>query len=159
MSETDQTGGVMIIDAKILIVEDEFIEAADLKRRLENLGYSVVGMAGTGEDAIKKAGELYPDLVLMDIMLRGRMNGIEAAKKITELNEIPIIYLTAYFDSKTLEEAKKTSPYGYVIKPFEDMGLRSAIEMAVYNHHNEKRLKDSAKVLKFSSEMLKEINR
>ena len=149
----------MIIDAKVLIVEDEFIEATDLKRRLEKLGYSVVGMVGNGKDAIKKSEELYPDLILMDIMLKGKMNGIEAAKKITENHDIPVIYLTAYFDGKTLEKAKKTAPYGYVIKPYEDMGLRSAIEMAVYNHHNEKRLKDSAKVLKFSSEMLKEINR
>jgi two-component system, response regulator PdtaR len=152
-------GGIFILDAKILIVEDEFIEAADLKRRLENLGYSVSGIVGTGEDAIKKAEELYPDLVLMDIMLKGEMNGIQAAEKIIETNDIPVIYLTAYFDNNTLEQAKKTAPYGYVIKPYEDMGLRSAIEMAVYNHHNEQRLKNSAKVLKFSSEMLKEINR
>lgn len=140
-------------------MEDEFIEAADLKKRLEKLGYIVVGMAATGEEAIKKTENTYPDLVLMDIMLKGKMNGIEAAQSISELHDVPVIYLTAYFDNRTLEKAKKTAPYGYIIKPYEDMGLRSAIEMAVYNHHNEKRLKDSAKVLKFSSEMLKEINR
>ena len=145
-------GVVIIIDAKILIVEDEFIEAADLKKRLEKLGYTVVGMAATGQDAIKKTEDTYPDLVLMDIMLKGKMNGIEAAHSIRELHDIPVIYLTAYFDNKTLEMAKKTAPYGYILKPYEDMGL-------VHNHKNEKRLENSAKVLKFSSEMLKEINR
>jgi len=150
---------MFILDAKILIVEDEFIEASDLKKRLENLGYSVLGIVGTGEDAVKKAEELDPELVLMDIMLKGNMNGIQAAEQIMENHDIPVIYLTAYFDNQTLEQAKKTAPYGYIIKPYEDMGLRSAIEMAVYNHHNEQRIKNSAKVLKFSSEMLKEINR
>jgi CheY-like chemotaxis protein len=148
-----------IIDAKILIVEDEFIEAADLKKRLEKLGYTVVGIAATGEDAIKKSEDTYPDLVLMDIMLKGKMNGIEAAQSIRDIHDVPVIYLTAYFDNNTLEKAKKTAPYGYILKPYEDMGLRSAIEMAVYNHHNEQRLINSAKVLRFSSEMLKEINR
>ena len=142
-----------------MIVEDEFIEAADLKKWLERLGYSVSGIVGTGEAAIQKAEELFPDLILMDIMLKGSMNGIQAADHIMEKSDIPVIYLTAYYDNDTLEKAKKTAPYGYIIKPDEDMGLRSAIEMAVYNHHNEQRLKNSAKVLKFSSEMLKEINR
>lgn len=142
-----------------MIVEDELIEATDLKKRLENLGYSVLGIAGTGEDAIQKAQKLFPNLVLMDINLKGDMNGIQAAATIIENNDIPVIYLTAYFDDETLEQAKKTAPYGYIIKPYEDMGLRSAIEMAVYNHQSEQRLKNSAKVLKFSSEMLKEINR
>jgi len=137
----------MIIDAKVLIVEDEFIEATDLKRRLEKLGYSVVGMTANGEDAVKKAEELYPNLILMDIILKGRMNGIETAKRITDNHDIPIIYLTAYFDGKTLEKAKKTAPYGYVVKPYEDMGLKSAIELAVYNHHNEKCLNDNTKGL------------
>lgn len=123
------------------------------------MGYSVSGIVGTGEAAIQKAEELFPDLILMDIMLKGSMNGIQAADQIMEKSDIPVIYLTAYYDSDTLEKAKKTAPYGYIIKPYEDMGLRSAIEMAVYNHHNEQRLKNSAKVLKFSSEMLKEINR
>jgi two-component system, response regulator PdtaR len=123
------------------------------------LGYSVSGIVGTGEAAIQKAEELFPDLILMDIMLKGGINGIQAADQIMEKSDIPVIYLTAYYNIKTLEKAKKTAPYGYIIKPYEDMGLRSAIEMAVYNHHNEQRLKNSAKVLKFSSEMLKEINR
>lgn len=123
------------------------------------MGYSVSGIVGTGEDAVKKAEELYPDLILMDIMLKGDMNGIQAAEQIIENYDIPVIYLTAYFDDNTLEQAKKTAPHGYIIKPYEDMGLRSAIEMAVYNHHKEQRIKNTAKVLKFSSEMLKEINR
>jgi two-component system, response regulator PdtaR len=132
--------------------------AADLKRRLENLGYVILGIASTGKDAIRKSGETIPDLVLMDIMLKGDMDGIEAAQKIRELFDIPFIYLTAYSDEETLERAKISQPFGYILKPFEDMGIQSAIEIAVYNHRMEQKLKNSAKLLKFSNEMLHEIN-
>lgn len=89
-------------------------------------------------------------------MLKGEMTGIEATQKIAEIIDIPIIYLTANYDNETLTEAKKTAPYGYLIKPYEDSGLKSAIEMAVFNHHNEKRLKDNENALKFSGEILKQ---
>ena len=147
-----------ILDSNILIVEDEIIIAADLKGRLENLGYNIVGISATGNDAIRKTGETHPDLVLMDIMLKGDMDGIDTAQKIRDLYDIPVIYLTAYFDDEILNRAKITEPFGYILKPFEDMRIQSAVEMAVYNHHIEQKLKNSAKILEFSKELLQMMN-
>ncbi len=145
-------------NSKILVVEDEIIVAADLKNKLEKMGYTIIDTATTGHDAVKKSGETKPDLVLMDIMLKGEMDGIDAAQQIRDLYDIPIVYLTAYFDDETLERAKVTEPFGYVLKPFDDMGIQSVIEMAIYKHQVEQRLKKQAKILKFSNEMLNEIN-
>ena len=117
---------------KILIVEDERVVARDIQNRLKNLGYSVCGSASSGEDAVKKASELQPDLVLMDIVLKGEMDGIDAAGQIREHFKIPVVYLTAFSDQKTLQRARETGPYGYILKPFEDSELRSNIEMALY---------------------------
>ena len=147
-----------ILDSNILIVEDEIIIAADLKGRLENLGYNIVGISATGNDAIRKTGEIHPDLVLMDIMLKGDMDGIDTAQKIRDLYDIPVIYLTAYFDDEILNRAKITEPFGYILKPFEDMRIQSAVEMAVYNHHREQKLKNSAKILEFIKELLQMMN-
>jgi CheY-like chemotaxis protein len=147
-----------ILDSNILIVEDEIIIAADLKGRLENLGYNIVGISATGNDAIMKTGETHPDLVLMDIMLKGNMDGIDTAQKIRDLYDIPVIYLTAYFDDEILNRAKITEPFGYILKPFEDMRIQSAVEMAVYNHHMEQKLENSAKILEFSKELLRMLN-
>ena len=147
-----------ILDSNILIVEDEIIIAADLKGRLENLGYNIVGVSATGNDAIRKTGETHPDLVLMDIMLKGDMDGIDTAQKIRDLYDVPVIYLTAYFDDEILNRAKITEPFGYILKPFEDMRIQSAVEMAVYNHHIEQKLKNSAKILEFSKELLQMMN-
>lgn len=149
----------MTVDSKILIVEDEFITAADLKQRLEKLGYNILGIADNGEDAIKKTRETHPDMVLIDIILKGEMDGIETAQQIRDLYDIPFIYLTAYFDDTTLERAKKTEPYGYILKPFEETRIQSTIEMAVYNHQKEQKLINTAKILKFSTETIKEINK
>ncbi len=102
----------------ILIVEDEKIIALDLQRRLERFGYSVIGMASDGAEAISLARERSPDIILMDIMLAGSMDGIEAAKQIRAQLAIPVIFLTAYTDEKTLERAKEVEPFGYIIKPF-----------------------------------------
>ena len=104
----------------ILVVEDESIVAKDIQHSLKKLGYTVVGICSNGEDAIKTAEELKPDLVLMDIMLKGDMSGIEAASYIREKFNIPIIYLTAYADESTLSKAKVSEPYGYIIKPFKE---------------------------------------
>ncbi|MBI5458519.1 MAG: response regulator [Methanobacterium sp.] len=150
-----------------MLVEDEIIVAADVKNRLENMGYSVLGIFDTGEEAIQKAGELKPSLVLMDIVLKGEMDGIDAAQNIRELYDIPIIYLTAYSDEKTLERAKVTEPFGYVLKPFEDREIQSAIEMAIYKHQMEKKLKESEekyrklveKFLRVSTEILNELSK
>lgn len=105
---------------EILIVEDERITAEDIRLSLGGLGYAVTGMASSGEEAIRKAEELHPDLVLMDIVLGGDMDGIEAAKRIRARFNIPVVYLTAYADEKTLERAKVTQPFGYILKPFDD---------------------------------------
>jgi two-component system, LytTR family, response regulator LytT len=96
-----------------------------------------VGMCSTGEDAIRTAEEVKPDLVLMDIMLKGDMSGIEAAGQIREKLNIPVIYLTAYADESTLSKAKVSEPYGYIIKPFKEIDLHTSIEMAIYKHEKE----------------------
>jgi DNA-binding LytR/AlgR family response regulator len=121
----------------ILIVEDESIVAKDIQHSLKKLGYTVVGMCSSGEDAIKTVEEVKPDLVLMDIMLKGEMSGIDAAGQIREKFNIPIIYLTAYADESTLNKAKVSEPYGYIIKPFKEIDLHTSIEMAIYKHEKE----------------------
>lgn len=128
---------------KILIVEDENIIAQDVKRMLKHLGYAVSGITDTGKDAIEKVESEHPDLVLMDIVLKGEMDGIETAEKIKTHFEIPIIYLTAYAEDKTLERAKITEPFGYILKPYEERELYLTIKMALYKHALNKRLKDS----------------
>jgi PAS domain S-box-containing protein len=133
-------------NAKILVVEDERITAEDIKDGLISLGYKVPAVVHSGEDAIEKAEKLQPDLVLMDIMLEGEMDGIEAAGEIKKHYDIPVIYLTAYSDESTLERAKRTEPSGYVLKepsgfihkPFEESELHSVIEITLYRHKMEK---------------------
>lgn len=137
---------------QILIVEDEWIVAEDIKMSLQKLGYTVSGEASSGEEAIKKVEELHPDLVLMDIKLCGEMDGIEAASKIRSRLDIPVIYLTAHADQKTLERAKKTEPYGYVLKPFEDRELHTAIEMTLHKHKVDKMLKEKEEKLRRNME-------
>ena len=137
---------IMVSEKKILIVEDEAIEAMEIKDRLECLGYAVPAVASSGEEAIKKTEETQPDLVLMDIKLKGKMDGIEAAKKIRDRFNIPVVYLTAYGDEKTLQRAKITEPYGFILKPFEERELRTSIEISLYKHkmETEMRIKDKA---------------
>lgn len=125
----------------ILIVEDESIVAKDIQHSLKKLGYSVAAICATGEDALAAAAEFHPDLVLMDIMLKGEMNGVEAASQIREKFGIPVIFLTAYADESTLNKAKVTEPYGYIIKPFKEIDLHTSIEMAVYKHEKESDVK------------------
>jgi PAS domain S-box-containing protein len=127
----------------IFVVEDEAIVANDIKETLISLGYGVAGTAKSGESALEKIGETRPDLVLMDVHLAGRMDGIEAAGQIHVRYGIPVIFLTAYADNALLERAKITEPYGYIIKPYDERGLHSAIEMALYKHTMERRLKES----------------
>ncbi len=125
----------------VLIVEDESIVAKDIQHSLKKLGYNVLGICSSGEDAIKLVEELGPDIVLMDIMLKGTMNGIEAAAQIRETNNIPVIFLTAYADENTLSKAKVSEPFGYIIKPFKEIDLHTSIEMAIYKHEKESNLK------------------
>lgn len=118
----------------ILIVEDESIVAKDIQHSLKKLGYNVVDIVSTAENAITVAVEKMPDLVLMDIMLKGPMSGIEAAHTMREQLNIPVIFLTAYADESTFAKAKVTEPYGYIIKPFKEIDLHTSIEMALYKH-------------------------
>lgn len=156
-----------MLQKKIMLVEDEMIVAVGMQRRLENMGYVVLDIVDNGEEAVRKAGELKPDLILMDIVLKGEMDGIEAAQQIHELYDIPIIYLTAYSDEETLERAKITEPFGYVLKPFEDREVQSVIEMALYKHETERKLKESEekyrrlieKFLNVYNEILHELNK
>lgn len=124
--------------AKILIVEDDSIIALTIQGRLKQFGYEIAGRASTGEDAIRKVKELKPDLVLMDIHLKGPMDGIQAAETVYGFYNVPVIYLTAFSDEKTLERAQNTSPFGYVIKPFSDDTLRTAIKMALLKDQADK---------------------
>jgi len=126
--------------AKILVVEDEALTARDLQLQLIQMGYDVPCIALSGEDAIKKAGEINPDLLLMDIKLAGEMDGIEAAKQIRLIHMTPVIYLSAYMDQMVSERAKDTEPFGYLTKPFSTYDLRNSIEMALYKHGVEKKL-------------------
>jgi two-component system cell cycle sensor histidine kinase/response regulator CckA len=119
---------------RILVVEDDSIIVMELENRLDDLGYGVCATTAYGEEAIQKAAELRPDLVLMDIRLKGTMDGVEAAAQIRAQYDIPVIYLTAYADNQTLQRARLTEPYSYIIKPFEERELYIAIEMALYKH-------------------------
>ena len=128
---------------RILIVEDEFIVAQDIEQRLIKSGYEVAAVAYSGEEAVEKARETRPDLVLMDIRLGGKMGGVEAAAQIRAELDAPVIYLTAYADEPTIQQAKLTQPNGYILKPFSERELRSNIEMALYKHETERKLKES----------------
>lgn len=121
----------------VLVVEDESIVSKDIQHSLKKLGYNVVGAANTGETAVNLALEHMPDIILMDIMLKGEMNGIEAAEAIRKETNIPVIFLTAYADESTLAKAKVTQPYGYIIKPFKEIDIHTSIEMALYKHKKE----------------------
>jgi CheY-like chemotaxis protein len=121
-----------VANERILVVEDEGIVLLHIKKTLEGLGYSVTGTATSGEDAIMKAMSERPDLVLMDIVLKGEIDGIDAAEKIRSLFHIPVIYLTAHSDESTLQRAKVTEPFGYIVKPFRDRDLHIAIQFALY---------------------------
>lgn len=124
----------------IFIVEDESIVAKDIQNSLVKLGYNVLGTANNGKDAIEQILSLKPDLVLMDIMIKGGLTGIEVAEKIKEEINVPVIFLTAYADEGTLSKAKVTEPYGYILKPFKEIDLHSTIEMAVYKHRKDSEL-------------------
>lgn len=149
-------GGITLI--KILIVEDESIVAMAIREMVERLGYQTVDTVLTGDDAIRRALELYPDIILMDIRLKGDMDGIDAAKKIRQMADIPIIYLTAYGDEETVNRSKETTPSAYIIKPFNELSLRSSIEITLYQHELKRKLLETTQhlenVINNISEML-----
>ena len=141
-------------DASLLIVEDESIVAEDLSKKLRRLGYTVAGMTELGEQALASMKELMPSLVLMDIRLAGEMDGIEAAERIRREYDVPVVYLTASSDRATIQRAKVTEPFGFIMKPFEDRELESHIEMALYKHQAERKLRESmAEIKKANAEL------
>jgi CheY-like chemotaxis protein/DNA-binding PadR family transcriptional regulator len=130
--------------AKILVVDDEAIITMQLEERLSAMGYTVAGMASSGEDAIEKARRLTPDLVLMDIVMPGKLNGIEAAKTITGELDIPVVFVTSYADDTIIEKAKQVGPYGYIVKPFNELEIKAAIEVALFRKTAEQELRKAA---------------
>jgi len=143
--------------ANILVVEDESIVALDLENGLKNLGYSVPARASSGEEAIQKAAETRPDLVLMDIQLKGDMDSIEAAGEIRARFDIPVIYLAAFADDDIVRRAGSTEPYGYLIKPFEERQLHTSVEMALYKHRMEKALRESERRYRLLAENVTDV--
>ena len=125
--------------ARILVVEDEKIVAMDVSGSLAAQGYEVAGIVSTGEEAIRIANSEHVDLVVMDIRLKGEVDGLQAAEEL-RLSDIPVVYLTAYADESTLERAKLDNSMGYILKPFEDRELHTIVEMALYRHRMERRL-------------------
>lgn len=126
----------------VFVVEDENIVAKDIEQSLKKLGYNVVGIASSG-DKVKEQLEAgaNPDIFLMDIMIKGDMNGIEVAEYVKENYGLPVIFLTAYADENTLSKAKITEPYGYILKPFKEIDLHTTIEMALYKHQKTSEMK------------------
>ncbi len=129
--------------ARILIVEDERIIAKGIEKRLKMFGYDVAGVASTGEEALEKLPWVRPDLVLMDIQLGTGIDGIETARRIRELLDLPVVFLTAHSDEATLERAKIATPSGYLLKPYEDRDLQTAIEMSLYRFKLNRQLRES----------------
>ena len=133
--------------AKLLIVEDDRIVAEDMKATLCSQGFDVAGIVASGDEALKTLEQTDIDLVLMDIVLKNNMDGIEVASRIKSLYDIPVVYVTAYSDRSLLERVRATEPYGYIIKPYEDRELYSVIEIALYKHRMERQLRQSHEIL------------
>jgi DNA-binding NarL/FixJ family response regulator len=126
---------------KILVVEDEAVIALRLQKRLAEMGYDVPDIAYSGDEAVEKAGRLEPDLVLMDVMIPGKMDGIEAAKTIKDEFDVPVVFLTAFSEDTIIERAKQAEPFGYLLKPFQDREIKAAIEVALYKKKMEDKLR------------------
>lgn len=129
--------------ARLLVVEDETIIALDLKGQLQRLGYEVIGLVASGEEALRVAEAQRPDLVLMDLVLRGSLDGAQTADQLRERFRLPVVFITAYSDAATLERIRVTEPYGYILKPFDTRELHSLIEIALYKHRAEQKLRES----------------
>ncbi|MDR3610008.1 MAG: response regulator [Ignavibacteriaceae bacterium] len=142
----------------ILIVEDEKIVAMDIAGSLKSEGYEVSGIVASGQEAIEQVEKNPPDLILMDIRIKGEIDGIQTAEIIQDQNDIPIVYLTAYADENTLSRAKITAPYGYIIKPFDKKTAHTMIEMALYKNRMERKIKENerwlAKTLQYSGDAM-----
>jgi CheY-like chemotaxis protein len=132
---------------RVLIVEDEAVVAADINDRVTALGYVVAGTVSSGEDAILKTSQLKPDLILMDIVLEGELDGVQTAEQLAQSHDIPIVFLTAHADELTVRRAKHTGPFGYVLKPFEERELSMVMSIALYRSRTESRLAAANKEL------------
>lgn len=141
---------------KILVVEDEMIVAEDIAGRLKKMGYTVTATVPSGEEAIAKVAENKPDLVLMDIVLKGEMDGVTAAEKIRSNTNIPTVFLTAYADDRTLERAKLTDPFGYIVKPFQQHDLHVTIEIALHRHEIEAKMRQALEISEAKRESAEE---
>lgn len=128
--------------AKVLIIEDEAITALDIKRTLEKLNYEIVGIKDRGEVALKEFQQAAPDIVLMDISLKGELDGIETARLLNIQKRVPVVYLTAHYDDETIERSKSTNPYGFLLKPLNERDLNSCIRMALYRFETENKLRE-----------------
>lgn len=133
----------MMSSERILVVEDEIIIAEGLRQDLEKYGYHVADMVLSGEKAVERAIDLRPDLIVMDIVLQGRLSGIDAGREISNHIDTPIIYLSAYGDQETAEQVRRNEPYGYLLKPYQPQELYTAIETALYKHRMERQLRES----------------
>jgi signal transduction histidine kinase/CheY-like chemotaxis protein len=140
-----------------MIVEDEGITALSIEKSLKKMGYEVTSSVSSGEEAVNRATKNKPDLILMDIALAGKMDGIEVAEQIRAIINIPVIYITAHSDDKMMKRIKMTEPFGYIIKPFEDQELRFAVEIALYKHNMEEQLRKNEKELKKHRDHLEEL--
>ena len=134
-------------DIKILIVEDELLIAENLAMKLKKFGYTVADIVSSGKAALKYIDSEIPDLILMDISIKGKIDGIETAAKIREIEEVPIVFLTAYADDETLERAAKIGCYGYILKPFKDRELHATIKMALSKHQEQTAIQSSLQAI------------
>ncbi len=134
--------GSSIKKIRILVAEDENIIAMEIQDRLESMGYHVPALVASKREIMERVSDLRPDLVLMDIMLNGHMDGVDAAEEIRTRFDIPVVYLTAYSDENTLQKAKRTEPYGFILKPLDERELRNTIEIALYKHKMEQKVKE-----------------
>ncbi|MBV1767581.1 MAG: response regulator, partial [Methanobacterium sp.] len=141
---------------KVLIAEDENITTLQIKKKLLNWNFQVTGIASSGDEAVEMALNTRPDVILMDIILKGDLDGISAANIILQNFEVPIIYLTAYADEKTMDRARLTEPQNYIVKPFDDMELRFALEMISQRKKMEKKLQKTQNNLNLISEIMED---
>ena len=132
---------------KIIVVDDEVVIALGLQERLTTMGYEVIDIAHTGEEAVEKARSLQPDLMLLDIMIPEKLDGITVAEIVKAELDIPVIFITAFSEDQIIDRAKQAEPYGYIIKPFQDRELKAAIEVALYKKEMEQRLREAEEQL------------
>jgi diguanylate cyclase (GGDEF)-like protein len=157
-SDTDEPSQRTDGPVSILLVEDELIVAQDLRETLTHLGYRVVGVASEGVQAVCMAAELRPELIVMDVGLKGDVDGIQAAQLIQERAHVPVIFLTGHRDPDTLQRAVLTGPLGYIVKPFQEVELRCAIEVAIHKHRADVAMREREEALRRNAELMESLS-